>query len=810
MAIIHSKFMSYISRLFRRSINTSIDAIYHDQLLQISEYCCFEEDSINFATNYSFSDLQIKNAREAYIQGGIIGVIKSYFGDEILLEGIKQQVERKVIILKKGFPHLPATKASTIFKGFMHNIDHEDVLNIYKSYGLTHSLKDLSKKIDFIDINKRVQNLAALTNLDYQSDMVKKVQQRYLAMRRYLVAKKGKKELAIQSSGLHRSLFFYYWSNFKKYGLLGLIDKGKETFRASKIGFENEAKIVIDKIQNPKRVESFYVKQMKTKGITIDRSAISKIFSRWEVSKYKTAFKNNLNRLEIDDKNENKTDVIDAEEVQTEYKKFRRFVDKKYISTIKRMAKSGLYVDAPGLLVLWVYIEKLGILPVLEHMGLTHPRNGRGYSWLDNFLLNVGRIFYGIPSYSKTCENEEPTLSIFSHLSSLPCKDSFLNGLGNITEDHVFELQKWLVKRSKELGLTKGERLAFDFHQIDVDVKFGGLRGFGKGPSSKKKICYNGFRPHIAWDIDTGNLIVGEFRKSSARGTTTVKRFIKDFILSPYKGLFKNVYLDSEYTGKEVWSFILDNQKGMGAKLTACIKQNPFVKKERDKFISENCTSDDFWLYHDDNHVYSAETFKLSWIHGKGADKKELNLYCVVKKNIKTGKLRCFATSSKEHTSKEILQDFSNRWIIENGIKDLIQSYYLDNCPGTNNTHHVNVHFFIVSVCKHLYEMIQTDLGQSIKNYDGTKKTLKSMREKLFKQGSAVIKFRNDTFEIHFLNNYTSKLTNQLAKLYLNAHDISKDGLSLLGGFKIKYVLNPPLGKESRNSMERIPLDAIK
>jgi len=40
--------------------------------------------------------------------------------------------------------------------------------------------------------------------------------------------------------------------------------------------------------------------------------------SRWEVSKYKTAFKNNLNRLEIDDKNENKTDVIDAEEVQAE------------------------------------------------------------------------------------------------------------------------------------------------------------------------------------------------------------------------------------------------------------------------------------------------------------------------------------------------------------------------------------------------------------------------------------------------------------------------------------------------------------
>ena len=74
-------------------------------------------------------------------------------------------------------------------------------------------------------------------------------------MRTYLTAKKGEKEKAIQSSGLQQSLFFYYWKSFKRYGFLGLVDKGKEVFRKSKMGIENEAKIVIDKIQYPNRKE---------------------------------------------------------------------------------------------------------------------------------------------------------------------------------------------------------------------------------------------------------------------------------------------------------------------------------------------------------------------------------------------------------------------------------------------------------------------------------------------------------------------------------------------------------------------------
>jgi hypothetical protein len=99
-------------------------------------------------------------------------------------------------------------------------------------------------------------------------------------------------------------------------------------------------------------------------------------------------------------------------------------------------------------------------------------------------------VFYGIASYSGACEHEEPTLCLFSHLVALPCNDSFLNGVGSISEDQVFKLQKWLVNRLKELGTVQAKRLAFDFKQIDLEVEPAQLRDFGKGPSPRKKKMY--------------------------------------------------------------------------------------------------------------------------------------------------------------------------------------------------------------------------------------------------------------------------------------------------------------------------------
>ena len=102
-----------------------------------------------------------------------------------------------------------------------------------------------------------------------------------------------------------------------------------------------------------------------------------------------------------------------------------------------------------------------------------------------------------------------------------------------------------------------------------------------------------------------------------------------------------------------------------------------------------------------------------------------MTLNVVVKKNIKTQKLRCFG-SSKFKDPKQILSNYANRWIIENAIKDLEESYFLDKTPGITPSL-VNVHFLIVSICRTIFRMMQRDIGIFMINNDGSVKTLQSL-----------------------------------------------------------------------------------
>jgi len=796
MAIIHPYFLNYLCTQLRDA--TLQSKLHEDIILELAGSCCM--DKTDFLSHRSFSQNLINKARGEYRTRGIVGVIYAYFGDRVVNQFTDSSIERKVIVLKKGYPSLPATKASIILEGFNYNIGTDEVLAIYASYGLAQSLKDLVSRYDFVDINRRVDRLSWLLNQPAQAQEVKKVHLRYKSIHDYLCAEKRKKEEALRKLSISRSLFFYYLKSFTMYGMLGLIDKGKQLFRNSKLGLENEAQIVIDKIQNLARGEAFYIERLRYKGINVDRSSVSKVFAKWEVSTFKSTFVSNLKRLDsLPDLTENEVELTDVK------KGSPRYIDANFIKFLKGLQKSALFMDAPGLLVLWVYLEELGIYPLLHEMELAHEENG--YCWFDFFLFNIARIFYGIPTYSLACRHEEPSLAFFSHLVQSPCNVSFLKGLGTITEEQVFQLQRWLLGRLKELGLIKGERIIFDFHQIDMDVILSRLRQFGKGPSPRKKICYNGFRPHIAWDIDTGCLIIAEFRKASARGPSTFRGFVEDFMLPLFKGLFQEVYVDSEYTGKNVWNFIFDSDIGMNAQLTACIKQNAFVKRFRDNFLLEHKENDNFWCYWDDGHVYSSEVFQLQWeyLSPKNKEKKIFTLNCVVKKNIKTGKLRCFGSSKLNLSSKEILNDYSCRWIIENGIKDLINSYFLDKCPGTT-PHHVNVHFLLVSICKYLYRMVQNDADRFMINKDGSVKSLQTMREYLFKQGCSKVSLSDGTIHVHFQNSFSPELTEHLAKFYKKIYQRIENGLGILGGLKLEFHLRPPYGDEHKNAFKKIPL----
>jgi len=788
MAIFEERFQQYLLTLINGERGPEDKNTWlFDPILPLLMQDVFLFNSTHFLINTN-DKLEIISKNDPIHAFGLVNKIRP-------LKAISIEVERKLIALKLGFPHLPATTATIILKGFGENIVYEDTLKIFASHGLTRIMRNLSNERSFIEINRRAAGwFRAVESPD--SEFANKIRIRFNEIYKWLTTPKGKKMDFFKGITMKRSLFFHWWNNFQRLGLLGLSEPGIELFRQSKIGPDMEAKIVVDRLQHPKRNDSYYVDRLASEGIKVQRDTITKIFVKWRIDKWNSAFVSNLKRLESDDFEDIESDnlFIDSDIDQS------RFVEQKYFEMIKGLSLHTVPLSNPFLLLLWAYIEELGLLKKLNQMQLNLPCGKEYYSWLDFLLFDIGRRFIGIPTLSGAIESASSDLAWFSHLYSPPCKDTLLNGLTHISEQKVVKLRQWLVKRLAELGLGSGKRIAFDFHQIDLDVQMSNIREFGKGPSPNKNQCYTGFRPHIAWDVENNTLLVAEFRKSSARGTTSFRRYTKDYILPAFQNLFETVYVDSEYTGKDVWNYIIDSENGMGADLTACLKQNRLVQKARDKFLSENEGSKDFWKYYDDEYCYTTKTFVINWTYIPNSEQeKKLELNCVVKRNMKNGRLRCFGSSKKNINSTEILKDYSSRWIIENGIKDLIHSYFMDRCPGTR-PHAVDVHFIITTICKTIYRMIERDLGEYVYNSDGTRKTLERMREILFKHGCSDLRREDDQLIITLHNSYRIEQTNLLNYWIAKVKERHKDGLKILGGMSIEFKINPPRGKDYKNS----------
>ena len=789
MAVIEKRVLRYISALIGQKWPGGIfDTWMHDPILAALDPELTHEENLLFRLSGKEVSY-INNAKDP------VGSFSFIFSKAIIRNDISIEVERKCVALKLGFVSIPATTTKTILEGFDINLPYEDILDIFVSHGLSLRLRKITEKRNFIEINRRVAGWnEALRNPN--GEQSSRIKIRYKAISKWLLTKQGDKSKIFEKIPMKRSLFFHWWNNFRRLGLLGLADTGQQLFRHSKIGPKEESKIVIDKLQHPDRADSFYARRLKSQGIDVGRNAISKVFTKWDIQSWNSKFVSNLSRLEDAEQEE----YEDRDEPISKIEALRK-VERKFSIMLEGLRDHCVPFSAPGLPILWAYLEDLNIISVLNNMGLTEPVGKDHYSWTDLLLFDIGRRFFGIPTLSGACQSGCPELAWFAQLYASPCNDTVLEGLTKISEKQVKELRNFLVERISQLGLSNGKKIAFDFHHIDMDVLYSKLRGFGKGPSPRKKICDIGFRPHVAVDVESGTLLVVEFRKASARGTTTVRKFANDYIMPTFQGLFETVYIDSEYTGKDVWNFILD---GMKANLTACLRQNALVKKHRDNFLSMNEGKKGFWYYYDDGHEYTTETFPISWEYiSTNNETKELNLFCVIKRNIKTGSLRCFGTSKQNLSAIELLNDYSARWVIENIIKDLIQSYFLDQCPGTN-PHAVDIHFLITTICRTLYRMIEQDLMKDGKNSDGSTKTLRTMRDMLFRQGAAELNQSEDGLTISFLHPYRLNQTNILRDWFHKVSQRHTEGLQILGGQKLTFKLLAPRGEEFRNSGEKV------
>ena len=399
----------------------------------------------------------------------------------------------------------------------------------------------------------------------------------------------------------------------------------------------------------------------------------------------------------------------------------------------------------------------------------------------------------GISSVSKACRTHELSLPLMAGLVAMPCKDSFLNKLASIDEAQLLQLRRHLTQAANQHQLIKGKRIALDFKMSDFTGDDVELKNIGKGPSPKRKICFPGFRPHLAWDVDTGAPISLEFRNGRARASTTIKRFIRELLQQSLGNhSVEHLYLDSEYTAEHVWKFIVDPDKGLGADLTMCIKQNKKVKKFINSFLETNPT----WLFYDEDHTYSEQTFQIP------IKQTNQTLQCVLKRKESTGQLRCFGSTLKGLSSMGILKEYRIRWTIENGIKDLVANYFFNNIPGID-PHRINIHYFVVTLARILYEMLCQEYEQS-RNSNGSKKTLDTLRREFITGSNAVLSRENNELIIRWKDHYPEKQHETLQSLFDTLNEKSRQGLPFLGGLGLRFEISPPRSEDLHNKFKRV------
>jgi len=733
---------------------------------------------------FGLTEYEWRRSRGAFGSHGVAGLIG--LDCDTLLETLDLETERMVFVLKQARSSIPATKIVTILKGFGIVVPLGLMRRLYASYGWALGTRPYSS-VDFISVNLKVMRLEQLRSEPIQraSFLCNKDRLQVLLEVFRSLDERG---VTGRYPG-SRTSFSHHKAEFLNLGLLGLVDKARPHFRNSKLGFAEEGRIVLSKIQKPQREASWYVRLLRYKGIQVDITCIGKIFSRWKVESFESAFRGEIERLSTD-----------AQEgpgmpLETPPQAAPIAPDEAFTNFVMHLDGREEPLAHPGVFLFLPYLHQLGVFDAASRMLNLAP--AKSYSWFSLLVLNLARIFRAVPSVSRTCMLHELSIPLSTGLVDIPCADTVLNGLAAIDETELLLLRKQLTAAALRQGLVQGRQLAFDFKMRDFTGEDVALKNIGKGPSPKRKICFPGFRPHLAWDVATGVPVTLEFRNGRARATTTIKRFFRE-LLSDALGDTKveHVYLDSEYTAEHVWQFIVDPEIGLGADLTMCVKQNARVKKRIHAFLD----SGPDWRYYDDGHTYTKQTFEMP-ITGVGR-----SLQCVLKRKESNGRLRCFGSTLPGLDSAGVLREYSNRWSIENGIKDLVASYFFDNIPGID-PHRVNLHYFVVTLARLLFQMLCLDLGDYARNPDQTCKTLSTLRPEFIAGVNASLTRRGNELVVAWKDKVSEHQHEVMSTFFDKLNPRARQPLPFLGGLRLRFEPPPLRTRDLRNRVRRKSVD---
>jgi hypothetical protein len=389
----------------------------------------------------------------------------------------------------------------------------------------------------------------------------------------------------------------------------------------------------------------------------------------------------------------------------------------------------------PGPIILAQFVDDLGVCEALQMYG---PKRGAGWETTNHILFNICRILAGYESINHLRRNSDRSVAVAAGLGVFPGKTVIYDAVTDLKFNHLQALRNDIAARARDLGLIRGHRIAQDFHFKEFYGQGAKEEEIGEGPNSSGDIC-PGFRPHVVWDLDTDVLINIAFCNGSTRATTMVREFCERN-LYPVLGrdAIREIYVDSEYTSFPVIDyFVVDEFSEVD--VTMCLKRNRRIEQ----LMRETMTEAE-WKPFGKRYEITGKRFKL--------DRLTKPLHLVVKKNRLTGDLRCFGTTIPELDDEEVLQRYRLRWPIENGLKDLINSYFIDHILG-KDPEKIEANFYCIQVARLAYENFLMSLDERfVRDAAGHKRTLSTFRHLLFARHNCELRLRGEQLELTYLD----------------------------------------------------------
>jgi transposase len=571
----------------------------------------------------------------------------------------------------------------------------------------------------------------------------------------------------VRRYGLSRPTFYKYLHRFRTYGPWGLVDWLRPGRGRKKLSEELELRIVQEKLEHPRLSVDALISRMR---LRCARTWVYEVLKFWELLQ-KDRRPVQLRGLWREDTAEEPPVLLRTAKQAAEAGQFQipRKINGHFAHLLRRLRSRPLAICDPGPIVLSQFIDDLGIC---EALALYGPKREEGREMTNLVLLNVCRILAGYETISSLRENSDRSVAIAAGVGVFPGKTAIYEGISDLKFEHLQSLRNDVAARARDLGLIRGERVAQDFHFKEFYGQAAKAEEIGKGPNSAGDLC-PGFRPHVVWDLDTDVLINIAFCNGSSRATRVVRTFCEKNLYPIFdRDAIREIYMDSEYTSFPVMDYFVVDEFSK-TDVTMCLKRNRRIDQ-----LAREAMAEAEWEPFGEEYEISGKHFQLENL-GKV-------LHLVVKRNKKTQEIRCFGTTAKGLTHREVLERYRLRWPIENGLKDLIHSYCIDHILG-KDPEKIESNFYCVQVARLAYENFLHSLDERfVRDSRGYKRTLSTYRSMLFGRHNCELRLRGRHLELTYLDMGLGELPSALQHLLEQRADAGLNRVAWWGGLGLK------------------------